>query len=115
VGGSAGSLGAAGIPGVAVTFDTFKNGTDVSANFIGVAKTGSGLAYNTTSTNIPTLRNSTHRVDISVTAGRLTVAIDGVEKLSSTLALPPSAYVGFTAATGGLTDRHMITSATISA
>jgi glucose/arabinose dehydrogenase/chitodextrinase len=114
VGGSAGSLGAAGIPGVAVTFDTFKNGTDVSANFIGVAKTGTGLAYNTTSTNIPTLRGSTHHVDIAVSSGHLTVAVDGVPKLDSTLALPASALLGFTAATGGLTDRHTITNAILS-
>jgi hypothetical protein len=115
MGGSGGSLGAAGIAGVAVTFDTFKNGTDPSANFIGVARTGTGLAYSTTSTAIPTLRGSTRHVDIAVSGGHLTVAIDGMPKLDSTIALPASALVGFTAATGGLTDRHMITNAVISA
>ena len=86
MGGSGGSLGAAGIVGVAVTFDTFKNGTDPSANFIGVAKTGTGLAYNTMSTSIPTLRGSTRHVEIAVSGGHLTVAIDGVPKLDSTIA-----------------------------
>ena len=32
-----GGLGYAGIPGVAVTFDTYQNGTDPSANFMGIA------------------------------------------------------------------------------
>jgi hypothetical protein len=113
-GGSGGSLGAAGISGVAVTFDTFKNGTDPSANFIGVARTGTGLAYNVTSTNIPTLRGATVHVDITVTGGRLSAVVGGT-RLDSTITLPASALVGFTAATGGLTDRHMITNAVISA
>jgi hypothetical protein len=58
-----GALGAAGIPGVAVTFDTFQNTSDPSNNFIGVAVTGGGLAYNQTSTAIPTLRNTTQTID----------------------------------------------------
>jgi hypothetical protein len=115
IGGSGGALGAAGISGVAVTFDTFKNGTaDVSANFIGVARTGSGLVYANTATNIPALRNSTHHIDIAVTAGHLTVAVDGVATIDSTVALPTTALVGFGGSTGGLTDRHMITNAVLS-
>src|SRR5262249_29266814 len=55
VGGSGGALGAAGIPGVAVTFDTFQNTGDPSNNFIGVAVSGGGLRYKQTSTALPVL------------------------------------------------------------
>jgi hypothetical protein len=100
---------------VAITFDTFKNTNDPSNNFIGLAVTGSGLAYNQTSTAIPTLRNSTQTIDIQVAGGQLTVKVGGVTKLNSTLTLPATAFVGFTASTGGLTDRHMVTNVSISA
>jgi len=76
---------------------------DPSANFIGVATTGGGLAYNQTATNIRPCANSTHHIDVVVAGGHLTVAVDGVAKLDSTVALPATALVGFTASTGGLT------------
>jgi hypothetical protein len=41
--------------------------------------------------------------------------VGGVTKLNSTLTLPATAFVGFTASTGGLTDRHMVTNVSISA
>ncbi|HEY1278850.1 MAG TPA: PKD domain-containing protein, partial [Acidimicrobiales bacterium] len=77
VGGSAGALGTAGIPGIAVTFDTFKNGTDPSNNFVGVATTGNGLAYAQTSTAVPPLRNATVHVDVVVSTGQVKVALNG--------------------------------------
>ena len=115
VGGSGGALGAAGIPGVAVTFDTFQNTGDPSNNFIGIAVSGGGLTYSgRTSTALPTLRNSTQTIDVQVAGGVITVKVGGVTKLTSTLALPATAYVGFTASTGGLTDRHMVSNVSIS-
>jgi PKD repeat protein len=115
VGGSGGALGAAGIPGVAVTFDTFQNTGDPSNNFIGIAVSGGGLTYSgRTSTAIPTLRNSTQTIDVQVAGGVMTVKVGGVTKLTSTLALPATAYVGFSASTGGLTDRHMVSNVSIS-
>jgi hypothetical protein len=116
IGGSGGALGAASIPGVAVTFDTFDNGAaDPSANFIGVARTGNGLAYDKTATNIPALHNATHHIDIAVVSGHLTVAIDRAAIIDSTVALPATAYVGFGGSTGGLTDRHMVTNVVLTA
>ena len=109
VGGSSGALGAAAIPGVAVVFDTFKGTGDVSANYVGVATTGNGLTYAQTSTAIGALRNATHHVDVTVTPNRVAVAIDRTPTLDAAVTVPASPLVGFTASTGGLTDRHMIT------
>ena len=105
VGGIGGALGAAGIPGVAVTFDTFQNGTDPSNNFVGVATTGSGLAYAQTSTAVPALRNATVHVDVVVTAGQVKVALNGTTYLTTAVTVPANAYLGFSGSTGGLTDR----------
>ena len=109
VGGSGGALGAGGIPGVAVVFDTFKGTGDVSANYVGVATTGNGLTYAQTSTAIGALRNATHHVDVTVTANHVTVLVDGAPTLDTNVTVAPNAYLGFTASTGGLTDRHTIT------
>jgi glucose/arabinose dehydrogenase len=111
-----GGLGFSGIPGVAVTFDTYKNGSDPSANFIGVATGGSGdvLAYATTATTgVPALRSTTHHVDVLVSSGHLRVSIDGTQVIDSTVALPASAYLGFSGSTGGLTDRHAVSNVII--
>jgi hypothetical protein len=116
VGGSGGALGAAGIAGVAVTFDTFKNTNDVSNNFIGVARSGGGLVYDKTAVLTAPLRNATHHVDVVVAGGHLTVTIDraATPQLDSTVVLPATALIGFTASTGGLTDRHMVSGVTLS-
>ncbi|MEU7387732.1 lectin-like domain-containing protein [Streptomyces tanashiensis] len=45
LGGVGGGLGYAGLPGVAVAFDTFRNPGDPSADFIGIATGGSGWTY----------------------------------------------------------------------
>ena len=38
----------------------------------------------------------------------LTVAVDGTQVLSQAVTLPASAYVGFTAGDGSLTNRHAV-------
>jgi hypothetical protein len=119
LGGTGGSLGFTGIPGVAVALDTYKNSANPSANFVGVtagpnAQTGM-LAWLATSTNIPTLRNATHHVTVTVDQGVLTVAIDGADVISTLVSLPSNVLVGFTAGTGGLNDRHAVSNVSISA
>ena len=68
LGGPGGSLGYSGIPGVAVTFDTYQNGPDPSANFMGIATGAQGdiLTYLATNTTIPTLLNATRRVVVTL-------------------------------------------------
>ncbi|MGW4160791.1 choice-of-anchor D domain-containing protein [Streptomyces sp. NPDC004788] len=114
-----GGLGYSGLPGVAVTFDTYDNGTnDPSANFVGIATSGSGstLTYASTTTNVPDLRSGTHAVTVAVTGKTLTVSVDGTQRLSTGVAsLPPSALLAFTGATGGKTDIHAVRKATVTA
>jgi len=111
LGGGGGGLGYAGLPGVAVTLDTYRNAGDPSANFVGVATGGNGspFTYAATSTAVPALRTGTHVVDVSVTtAGHILVRVDGTQVIDTAVTLPPNVLVGFSGATGGLTDNHTV-------
>ncbi|MFF0750758.1 choice-of-anchor D domain-containing protein [Streptomyces sp. NPDC004267] len=119
LGAGGGGLGYSGLPGVAVTFDTYDNGAnDPSANFVGIATSGSGptLTYASTTTNVPNLRSGGHTVNLAVSGTTLTVSIDGTQRLSTSVAsLPPSALVAFTGGTGGKTDIHAVRRASVTA
>jgi hypothetical protein len=108
-----GGLGFSGIPGIAVALDEYKNAVNPSANFVGVTDgpTSQGadlLHWLGTATLITPLQEATHHVTITTTAGTIIVAIDGTQVLSQVATLPASAYLGFSAGTGGLTNRHAI-------
>ncbi|MET8536262.1 choice-of-anchor D domain-containing protein [Streptomyces sp. NPDC005065] len=108
-----GGLGYSGLPGIAVTLDTRRNGNDPSANFVGVAIGGTGdkLQYAATSTAVPALRTGTHAVGVTVTtAGHLLVSIDGKQIIDTAVNLPQNVLVGFSGATGGSTDNHTVSS-----
>ncbi|MFE4619410.1 choice-of-anchor D domain-containing protein [Streptomyces sp. NPDC056747] len=116
LGGVGGGLGYAGLPGVAVAFDTYRNTGDPSANFVGVATGGSGsaLTYAATTSSVPNLRAGTHAVTVAVTGKTVTVSVDGTQRLRTTVAsLPPAALLAFTGGTGGLTDIHAVRGAAI--
>ncbi|PBC60104.1 hypothetical protein BKI49_31030 [Streptomyces sp. Tue6028] len=113
-----GGLGWAGKPGVAITFDTFRNPGDPSANFVGItaATSGGTFTYAATATNVPDLRSGPHAVSVSVAGKTLTVSVDGVRLLTTTVAsLPPTALLAFTGANGGKTDIHTVRDAVITA
>ena len=76
-------------PGVAVTFDTYQNGADPSANFIGIATGGQRRrhSYAATNTTIPALRNSTRHVVIRYSGGTLPVSVDGTLFLSQAVSI----------------------------
>ncbi|MEV6329021.1 choice-of-anchor D domain-containing protein [Streptomyces sp. NPDC051909] len=119
LGAAGGGLGYSGLPGTAVTFDTYDNGTaDPSANFLGIATGGTAdtLTYAATTTSVPNLRSGSHAVSIAVTGRTLTVSVDGTQRLSTSVAsLPPTALLAFTGATGGRTDIHAVRRATVTA
>ena len=112
VGENASALGYGGIPGIAVTLDTYQNAGDPNDNFVGIANgvdddgVPVDLAKNV---NVPDLRVGTHHLQVDTTPGHLDVSVDGRLVLSLDVALPNVAYVGFTAANGGYTDNHDVT------
>jgi hypothetical protein len=113
-----GGLGFSGIPGLAIALDTYKNSVNPSANFIGITNGPTTtsrdlLHWLATTTLTASLRTTTHHITITTTATTLTVSVDGTQVLTQTLTLPTSTYLGFSGATGGLTDRHAITNLTI--
>ncbi len=114
LGGTGGALGYAGTAGVAVTFDTYTNGNDPGGNFMGIATSGVGdvLTYAATNTTVPALRNATHHVDVLYTGGILNVKLDNAQVFNQAVALPANAYLGWSAGTGGSTDRHSVTNTT---
>lgn len=118
LGATGGGLGWAGTSGVAITFDTYRNPGDPSANFVGIATaaTGSALTYAATTTAVPGLRAGPHSVSVSVTGQTITVSMDGFRLLSTSVpSLSPTALLAFTGGNGGLTDLHTVRDAVISA
>jgi hypothetical protein len=109
-----GGLGFSGITGIAVAFDTFNNGANPSSNFIGISngptsKTVTNqLKWLASTSNIPSLRTASHHIVATLTSGSLAVTIDGAAALTQAVTLPAQVLVGFTAGSGGLTDRHAV-------
>ena len=105
-------LGFGGLPGMAVALDTYLGTGDPSDNFVGVADTGTvdGLHYLGTNTAIRMLEGSgTIPVEVRVVNGRLQVTLDGTLVLDvASGTLPSQVRLGFSAATGGLNNRHLV-------
>jgi hypothetical protein len=110
VGRNGAGLGFAGLTGVAVAFVTYAQSGVASNNFAGIqVGTATGATFVTTSTAIPDLRSGTHEVSVAVTGGGLVVTIDGSALFTTPLAgLPATGLIGFSGATGGLTDVHAV-------
>ncbi|MDX6201629.1 MAG: hypothetical protein QOJ83_1129 [Frankiales bacterium] len=118
LGGHDGGIGFAGIPGITVAMDTWQDPGEPSANFIGIATgaNATGLpAYQATTTNIPNLRWQTNVIDVVVGSGKVTVSVNGVQKLSLNVVLPSQVYAGFTASSNVHTDDHVVRNVTITA
>jgi hypothetical protein len=119
LGSTGGGEGFAGITGIAVSLDTYKNSVNPSNNFVGIA-TGQGttagtLQYVTTNSSIPSLRNTVHHFVVTTFSTGLNVTMDGSQVLTYATSLPASVLVGFTGGTGGLTDIHAVQNVSITA
>ena len=113
-----GGLGFAGISGVAVGFDTYKNSANPSNNFAGISNgagtTAGTLNWLATSTTIPALRTATRHVKVETLNGTVSVWVEGTKYLSTAVTLPAKVLVGFTGGTGGSNDIHKAANVTIS-
>jgi hypothetical protein len=116
LGGGGAKLGFGGLPGVAVTLDTYQSTGYPSANFIGIA-TGAnagGLIFAATSTSVPNLRSGTHVVGVTVSGSTIAVTVDGKAAVSaSNVTMPPTVLAAFTGATGGVYDVHAVSAVSI--
>jgi len=103
-----------GLSGYMVEFDTYDNGgwepTDFRENHIAVSNTvTSYLAANTVA--VPEMENTGwHHVDVIFNSGNIDVFMDYIKYIDYTIAdyTAFNAYFGFTAATGGATNYHLI-------
>ncbi|MCU1362558.1 MAG: legume lectin beta domain protein [Acidimicrobiaceae bacterium] len=117
VGADGGGIGFGGLSGIGVSFDTYHDSCDPSANFVGVTDGttcgGSVLDYHLgTNDHISTLHGETHLVTVTFdngTSPSVRAWMDGSEVLNQMVpSLPSSAYLGFTGGTGAATDVHTI-------
>jgi hypothetical protein len=116
VGSGGGGLGFQGLHGVAVCFITYLHTGYPSNNFVGISAGGSGgtLTFLSTTTAVPALRTGTHAVEVLTSAaGHLVVKVDGTQVLDTAATLPTNALVGFSGATGGVTDVHAVSNINI--
>jgi hypothetical protein len=115
LGAGAAGLGWAGIPGLAIAFDTVSESGEPSVPLVGIPLSGSnaGLQY-VAASPLPSLRKGWHTVTINVTSKpSIRVTVDGAHVINIRLPsgltpLPAKVYAGFTASTSRLTDRHLI-------
>jgi len=119
VGVRGGGLGFSGISGIAAALVEYRNSVNPSNNFTGITdgpNAGSTdlMHWIATANLVPILQNQTHHVTITTGGGVLTIAVDGAQVLSRAVTLPASAYVGFTAGDGSLTNRHAVSNVVFS-
>ena len=122
-------IGADGIPGFVLGFDTYQNGYGNGASgcytgsvpcdpaivpYMAVGQGASALwenqwtfvngflnTQNSTDYTPTQFANSSHNYVVTVVNHVMTVTMDGYELFTGTVSLPPAAYLGFTASTGG--------------
>jgi hypothetical protein len=117
LGSSGAGLGFAGIPGIAVALDTDDSPGNPSSNFVGITDgplsgSPSELHWLATNSNVVALTGP-HTITISLENGLLTVAIGGTQVLSQAVSVGPKVMVGFSGASGTLTDLHSVANVSV--
>jgi hypothetical protein len=115
-----GGLGFSGIPGIAIALAEHQGTGDPSGNFLGLSdgptspSTPGVLHWLATENLAAPIQNATNRVKVVTANGNITISVNGVQAISQALALPASAYLGFSGGTGGLNNRHEISKLAVS-
>ncbi len=105
---------------MAVALDEYKNNVNPSSDFVGLTERPLAEHRNDEMDWIATynlavpLQGATHRVKVVTHEGRLTVSVDGTPTISQAITVPASAYLGFSAGTGGLDNRHAVSELVVS-
>ncbi|MDR3724101.1 MAG: immunoglobulin domain-containing protein [Terracidiphilus sp.] len=120
-----GGLGAKGIPGVVLGFDTYQNECSstiticdpITVPYMAIGQGATALwenpwinvngYLNTQSSSdytVAAFANSTHDYVIKSNNGTVTVTMDGYELFNGSVSMPPAAYLGFTASTGSFNE-----------
>lgn len=117
-------LGAEGIPGLALGFDTYHNSGEHAVPYVAVGGSATSQWENPwlyINGSIPTLvavgQTITHTYTFSLIQGQLIETMDGVQVISGSITPPPVAYFYITASTGGSYEQAVISnvSSTVSA
>jgi hypothetical protein len=117
-------LGAEGIPGFVLAFDDYEDPGDPPVPYLGIGRGQTAYwenPYFNLNTSIPALaitgQTVTHNYVISIVQGMMTVTMDGVQVFSGAVAVPPVAYLYFTASTGADYEQTVVSnlSAVVSA
>lgn len=115
VGTLGGGIGYMGLPGWSIEVDTWYNGEyndPTQQDHVSVHLDGDVSSYVAWAALPEMEDNAWHTMSVLVTGKRMTILIDGVtyvdQKIPSLRTFP--AYIGFTAATGGSTNYHLIDS-----
>ena len=112
VGQSGGGIGYMGLPGWSLEFDTYCNGWDTTCNDHVSFHTDGDVYSPQHTTTIPDIEdNAWHDARVVMDGNLLTVELDGAVVLNAvtvTGATNFSGYVGFTGATGSLTNQQLV-------
>jgi hypothetical protein len=109
-----GGMGALGMVGTYVVFDTYPKQMAMIETVTSTTQTT--LTEVQTAKGIPDLRAGTHQVQVSISGSIITVDLDGNLILQAGDGLPSTGVlVGFTGSTGTLTDAHSVTGVSITA
>jgi hypothetical protein len=109
-----GGLGFSGIPGTAVALDEFQDPGAPSNNFLGLSDgptsstTPNVLDWLATANLAVPIQGATNRVKVVTANGNITISVNGVQLINQPLTLPATGYLGFSAGTGGLNNRHEV-------
>jgi hypothetical protein len=109
-----GGLGFSGIPGAAIALDEFQDPGAPSNNFLGLtegpasASSPNVLEWLATANLAAPIQGATNKVRVVTANGQIAISVNGLELIDQPLTLPSSAYLGFSAGTGGLDNRHEI-------
>jgi hypothetical protein len=109
-----GGLGFSGTPGDAIALDEFQDPGAPSDNFLGLSEGPTSpsvpnvLDWLATANLAARIQDATNTVRVVTANGHITISVDGFPLIDQPLTLPASAYLGFSAGTGGLDNRHEI-------